>query len=98
MLVKEFGGGVDVVVGSRIRSSDDHDGQPARGWIGRMVDAVVVDGRLQEMRVIFEPGIGSVSRRTGFCSLDVPFRQVQRSAGHSDAEQIQLDKDLDLGL
>lgn len=47
MLVEELGRFVDVVVGSRVRSADDLYGQ------GIVVDEVVVDGRLQEVGVLF---------------------------------------------
>lgn len=55
VLVEPLGRGVDVVVGARVGPADDHDGHVLVG------DAVVVDGRLEEMGVLGEPGRTSVS-------------------------------------
>ena len=49
VLVEPFGGCVDVVVGARVRAADNHDREAG------VVNAEVVDGRLQEVRVLFEP-------------------------------------------
>lgn len=59
VLIEEFGRGVDVVVGARVGPADDHDGIPGGG--ARVVDAVVVDGRLEEVSVCFEPVCSHVS-------------------------------------
>lgn len=45
VLVEEFGGAVDVVVGAGVGAADDHDGER----VG--VDAVVVYGRFEEVGV-----------------------------------------------
>ena len=55
VLIEELGGGVDVVVGPSIWATNHHDCHPAGGG-GRSIDAIVVDGRLQELRVVLEPG------------------------------------------
>lgn len=52
ILVKELWGAVDMVVCSGIRAANNHNSQ-AGGRGGRwMVNAVVVDGRLEQVRVI----------------------------------------------
>lgn len=58
-LVEEFGRRVDVVVCSGVRAADDHDGVAA--GCGRVIDAVVVDGGLEEVRVVFEPVVSNSS-------------------------------------
>lgn len=59
VLVEEFGCGVEVVVCSRVGAADDHDG--VAGGVGGVVDAVVVDGGLEEMGVGFEPVVASLA-------------------------------------
>lgn len=61
MLVEELGGLVDVIIRTGIRAADDHDRQA--GCFGRrgVIDAVVVDRRLQQVLVLLKPGF--VSRR-----------------------------------
>lgn len=49
VLVEEFGRGVDVIVGSGVGAAHDHDGVAGGG--GGVVDAVVVDGGLEEVGV-----------------------------------------------
>ena len=55
MLVEELWGCIDVVVCSRIGSANDHDGQTTGGGGRGVVDAIVVDGWLEEVGVVFEP-------------------------------------------
>lgn len=47
VLVEEFGRGVEVVVCSGVGTADDHD--CVAGGVGGVVDAVVVDGGLEEV-------------------------------------------------
>lgn len=56
MLVEEFRGGVDVVVGAAVGAADDHDGVALGGGGGGVVDAVVVHGGLQEVGIFLKPG------------------------------------------
>ena len=46
-MVEEFGRGVEVVVCTSVGAADDHDGVAGGG--GGVVDAVVVDGGLEEV-------------------------------------------------
>lgn len=55
MLVEELWGRVDVVVSARVGAAYDHDGVALCCGGGGVVDAVVVDGGLEEMGVLFEP-------------------------------------------
>lgn len=55
VLVEEFGGRVDVVVCASVRAANDHYGVALRGGGGRVIDAVVVDGGLEEVGVFGEP-------------------------------------------
>lgn len=59
ILVEEFRRGINVVVGARVGAADDHDRVAFCGRRGRVVDAVVVDGGLEEMGVGFEPIVSS---------------------------------------
>ena len=52
ILVEELWGAVDMVICSGVRAANDHDseaGSRGRGW---MVDAVIVDGWLEQVRVV----------------------------------------------
>lgn len=55
VLVEEFGGAVDVVVGAGVGAADYHYSIAGGSRGGGVVDAVIVDGRLEEMGVSFEP-------------------------------------------
>lgn len=55
VLIEELGGGVDMVVSAGIGTTNDHDCQTTCGRGGRVIDAVVVDGRLEEMGIFLEP-------------------------------------------
>ena len=55
MLIEELWSCIDVVVCSRIGPADDHNGQTPSGRGGGVVDAVVIDRRLEEVGVVFEP-------------------------------------------
>lgn len=55
VLVEELGRGVDVEVGPGVGPADDHDGVALRLRGGGVVDAVVVDGGLEEVAVFLEP-------------------------------------------
>lgn len=57
VLVKPLLGLVDVVVAARVGSTDDHDGERRA-----RVDAMVADGRLEEVRVGGEP-LGEIDWR-----------------------------------
>lgn len=51
-----------MVVGSRVWPADDHDRVAGCGRGRRVVNAVVIDGRLEEMRVGLEPRLkGEIS-------------------------------------
>ena len=54
-MVEELGSGVDMIVGSRVGPADNHDRVAGRGRGGGMVDAVVIDGRLEKMRIGLDP-------------------------------------------
>lgn len=56
VLVEEFGGRVDVVVGAGVGAADYHYGVAGCVWGGGVVDAVVVDWGTEEVGVGFEPG------------------------------------------
>lgn len=56
VLVEELRRRVDVEVGARVGPADDHHRVAGRRRGGGVVDAVVVDGGLQEVRVGLEPG------------------------------------------
>lgn len=62
VLVEEFGCGVDVVVCTGVGTAYHHDGKTGCGRGGGVIDAVVVHRGLEEVGVVFEPGVG-VSRR-----------------------------------
>lgn len=49
VLVEELGRLVDMVVGSSVWTTHDHHGH------GVVVNAIVVDGRLEEMRILLQP-------------------------------------------
>ena len=55
VLVEELRRRVDVVVCPRVGAADNHHGQAGRRWLGWVVDAVVVDGWLEQVRVVFQP-------------------------------------------
>lgn len=55
VLVEEFWCGVDVVVGAGVRPTHHHDRQAGGFGGGWMINAIVVDGRLKEMRVLLKP-------------------------------------------
>jgi len=55
VLVEEFGRRVDVVVGSGVGPADYHDGVAGREARGGVVYAVIIHGRLEKMRIFFEP-------------------------------------------
>lgn len=57
VLVKEFRRWVDVVVCSRVRAPDHHYGVAWGVARGGVVHAVVVYWRLEEVGVLFEPGV-----------------------------------------
>lgn len=60
MLVKELGRRVDVVICARVGPADDHNGVPFCGGGGGVVDAIVVDGGLEEVGIFFKPVVESV--------------------------------------
>jgi len=55
VLVEEFGGAVDVVVGAGVGAADYHYCVAGGSRGGGVVDAVVVYRRLEEVRISFEP-------------------------------------------
>lgn len=55
VLVEEFRSRVDVVVCAGVGSADDHHGVSLCGGGGWVVDAVVVNGGLEEVSVFGEP-------------------------------------------
>ena len=55
MLIEEFGCRIDVVISARIWPSDHHHRHPGCLGRGRMIDAVVVDRRLEKVCILFEP-------------------------------------------
>lgn len=64
MLVEELWCCVDVVIRSSIGPADDHNGQTPSGRGGGVVDAVVIDRRLEKVGVVFEP----VKQCVKFCT------------------------------
>lgn len=59
VLVEPFRGLVDVVVGALVGAAHDHDGDAV------IVDAVVVYGRLEHVRVLGNPGYVRTARKEG---------------------------------
>jgi hypothetical protein len=82
-LVEEFGRGVEVVVCSGVGAANDHD--CVAGGVGGVVDAVVVDGRLEEVRVGFEPVVAleMVAVCVARYRDGLPFGDVEGRGEHS---------------
>jgi hypothetical protein len=79
-LVEEFGRGVEVIVCSGVGAADDHDGIAGGG--GGVVDAVVVDGGLEEVRIGFEPVVASLEwLRDARCGMATYHLGMLREAG-----------------
>jgi len=59
MLIEELWRAVDMIVRTGIRSSYDHHCQTRSAGRRRMVDTIIVDWGLQEMRIFLKPGCTS---------------------------------------
>ncbi|KAI7165236.1 3-hydroxyanthranilate [Hortaea werneckii] len=72
ILVEELRRLVDMVVGSSIWTTHDHHSH------GVVVNTVVVDGRLEEMRILLQPKTRQLSQSCSFNCILIPFWQIQR--------------------
>ena len=55
MLIEELRSGIDMVVSPRIGTANNHHSQPTCGGRGWVINAVIVDGWLQKMRIVLKP-------------------------------------------